>query len=155
VGRMRPLDLERYRAEHPGLFTTAGDSRVTFLVATQTVEVGVDIDLAALVTELASGSAIAQRAGRVNRLGLQESGPITIVMPSGEIADQPPYTAADLQAAAQWLKRRQEDPCGLAAWSIATNQPPPQTMGRLVVSEIQPADWTYLAETSSPHFAEP
>ncbi|MGW3472361.1 hypothetical protein ACWDKQ_28715 [Saccharopolyspora sp. NPDC000995] len=34
-------------------------------------EVGWYLDLAAMVTELADGSALAQRAGRVNRRGLR------------------------------------------------------------------------------------
>ena len=39
------------------------------VVATQTLEVGIDVDFADLVTELAPASSLAQRFGRVNRLG--------------------------------------------------------------------------------------
>ena len=38
------------------------------VVATQTLEVGIDVDFADLVTELAPASSLAQRFGRVNRL---------------------------------------------------------------------------------------
>ena len=45
-----------------------------FYVATQTIEVGVDLDLCSLITDLAPGSALAQRAGRLNRRGLRPEG---------------------------------------------------------------------------------
>lgn len=40
------------------------------IIGTQTLEVGVDVDFTTLVTELAPASALVQRAGRVNRRGL-------------------------------------------------------------------------------------
>ena len=39
------------------------------LVATQTVEVGINLDVDVLVTESASWDAVVQRLGRLNRLG--------------------------------------------------------------------------------------
>ena len=99
VGQMRPLDLAIERERRPGLFTVAGDDSVHFLVATQTVEVGVDLDLAAMVTELAPGSALAQRFGRVNRLGRRDDCTIVVVGPEGsEVVDRYPvsYTHLDV-----------------------------------------------------------
>ena len=84
AGRMRPWDLERMRQDEPGLFAVSGQPGVDVLVATQTIEVGVDLDLVHMVTELASASALAQRAGRVNRLGLRERAWFTVVGPPGE-----------------------------------------------------------------------
>ena len=81
VGRMRPWDLQQLRAQEPDLFTVEGQPGVDVLVATQTVEVGIDLDLAAMVTELASGSALAQRVGRVNRRGLRGAGEVIVVGP--------------------------------------------------------------------------
>ena len=56
------------------------------LVATQTIEVGVDLDLTHMVTELAPASALAQRAGRVNRLGRRDRAWFTVIGPPREAA---------------------------------------------------------------------
>ena len=53
------------------------------IVATQSLEVGVDLDLAGIVTELAAGSALAQRAGRANRRGLRPLAPVCRAHPGG------------------------------------------------------------------------
>lgn len=155
VGRMRPLDLAARRREHPGLFTTEGDPTVRFLVATQTVEVGIDLDLGALVTELASGSALTQRAGRVNRLGLRDSGPVTVVAPRGEPETRLPYEGDDLRAALCWLEHRVTDANGLSAQAVRIDPPPGQRSRRPVIAELQPADINFLAETSEARFVEP
>ena len=65
VGRMRSYDLEQLRKKHPSLFTCVGDDEVDVVVATQTLEVGIDIDFSSLITELAPASSLAQRFGRV------------------------------------------------------------------------------------------
>ncbi|WP_297009265.1 type I-U CRISPR-associated helicase/endonuclease Cas3 [uncultured Corynebacterium sp.] len=51
----------------------------TLTVSTQTMEVGVDLDACALVTELPSMPALVQRLGRLNRTGTRESLPAVIV----------------------------------------------------------------------------
>ena len=73
IGRCRPL--ERRLAE-PDWFdrAAAGRDRTSairplILVSTQTVEVGVDLDVDSLITEIASADALVQRFGRVDRLG--------------------------------------------------------------------------------------
>lgn len=75
IGRSRPLDREEIVAEALGLFGADRDpdSRSAVLIATQTVEVGVDLDATALITELASWDALVQRLGRLNRRGTQET----------------------------------------------------------------------------------
>jgi CRISPR-associated endonuclease/helicase Cas3 len=72
TGRIRPVDREYLlRGWYPRI--RAGASRASdepmYVVATQTIEVGVDIDLDGLVTESAALPALIQRLGRVNRRG--------------------------------------------------------------------------------------
>lgn len=107
VGRMRPSDLEKLQEDHPNLFSTRGDESVKVVVATQTLEVGIDVDFADLVTELAPASSLAQRFGRVNRLGRRKDSKVIVIEPaSGDSVkkDAPPYKAVDLSNAYGWLE---------------------------------------------------
>ena len=107
VGRMRPSDLEKLQEDHPNLFSTRGDESVKVVVATQTLEVGIDVDFADLVTELAPASSLAQRFGRVNRLGCRKDSKVVVIEPaSGDLVkkDAPPYKAVDLSNAYGWLE---------------------------------------------------
>ncbi len=71
IGRSRPFDREELTRDvlrRHGLGRSRGP-RPAVLVATQTVEVGVNLDADALVTESASWDALVQRLGRLNRVG--------------------------------------------------------------------------------------
>jgi CRISPR-associated endonuclease/helicase Cas3 len=110
-GRMRPADLQRLRERRPGLLTAAG-ADVDFLVSTQSLEVGVDLDLPAVVTMIAPASALAQRAGRLNRSGTRLDSTLTVItmpdMSEREPEETPrsgPYEGADLIAGARWLEQ--------------------------------------------------
>jgi CRISPR-associated endonuclease/helicase Cas3 len=165
VGRMRPLDLQRARSRHPGLFQVSGDPKVAFLVATQTIEVGVDLDFAGLVTELASGSALAQRAGRVNRLGLRDSATVVVVGPAPDaIGTRLPYDSEELREAYDWILRLQQtvphetEPPGAHGLSpirlTGALAPPTARLPRPVLSHLTPADALYLSETNEPQFTD-
>ncbi|OAI10311.1 hypothetical protein A1507_21670 [Methylomonas koyamae] len=75
TGRIRPADrdrllktyLPRIKAGRSG--AEIENSKPLFVVATQTIEVGADLDFDGLVTESASLDALRQRFGRLNRLG--------------------------------------------------------------------------------------
>lgn len=158
LGRMRPMDLARARVERPSFFTSAGDRGVRFLVATQTVEVGVDIDAAALITELAPGSSLAQRLGRCNRLGNRPNTEVVVVGPPDDsISDIAPYTAEELQSAREWVRQLEMAPTGASPWALTDPhlRPPGALLSRLVLSHLQQSDVQLLAQTSQPLFVEP
>ena len=101
IGRTRPLgrpDLQQRVLTRFGVDRVPAD-RAAILVATQTVEVGVNLDVDILVTESASWDAIVQRLGRLNRLGrLRDRFPArpaatAVVVHDGQI-DGPVYGTA-------------------------------------------------------------
>ena len=110
-GRMRPADVARLRAAHPGLLESQGNPEVDYLVATQSLEVGVDLDLPAIVTPIAPASALAQRAGRLNRSGERTRSELVVVAPH-DLVDTPateldklfaPYSGEEILAAMRWI----------------------------------------------------
>ena len=74
TGRMRPVDKDATVQRHlTPLHSNRSEKRVLekplIVVATQTLEVGADLDFDGLVTECASLDALRQRFGRLNRMG--------------------------------------------------------------------------------------
>jgi CRISPR-associated endonuclease/helicase Cas3 len=72
TGRIRPFDRDRLVegiAEHVKAGRDRDAAEPIILVATQTIEVGANLDLDALVTESAPIDALIQRLGRLHRLG--------------------------------------------------------------------------------------
>ena len=106
IGPARGLDREvaahRLEAIKTGR-PRAAIVKPRIVVATQTIEVGVDLDLDGLVTEAAALDALRQRFGRVNRAGRKEFTPISAIVGHkddvGKRADDPVYGDA---AAATW-----------------------------------------------------
>ncbi len=157
VGRMRPHDVAALRRRRPGLLTLKGDDDVDVVVATQTVEVGIDADFSAMVTELAAGSAMAQRAGRVNRVGRRASTEVRVLVPRADIGPKgaPPYQADELTAGLTWVGRRAATDGGLAPFEVSQDPPPPSVLRRVVLGRPEAWDALYLARTSDRLFAEP
>jgi CRISPR-associated endonuclease/helicase Cas3 len=115
IGRVRGADRERI-AKKLAPFTiggsrTEGDPRV--VVATQTVEVGVDLDLGAMVVEAAPLDSLVQRLGRLDRQGLRGLTEVTVVRVAH---DDPVYGAP---AAETW-----EVLAGLAGGTESLAGPP-------------------------------
>ena len=159
VGRMRPYDLENLQAEHSGLFTTEGDKSVKVVVATQTLEVGIDVDFADLVTELAPASSLAQRFGRVNRLGHRDDSKVVVIEPaSGDSVkkDAPPYRAVDLSNAYAWLEALNgaENPSVNPA-AMVKNPPVQSSPERLLYQRPEWPDLLEFSRTDENPYDEP
>lgn len=157
-GQVRRADIDRLTREYPGLLTVQGNPNVDVLVSTQSLEVGVDLDLSAIVTELAPASAIVQRAGRVNRLGRRESGPVIVVGPSEQLAEGlqvGPYKSADLESSRLWLQEIASTEGGLSPWAIRSTPLPAITGRRTLFQRPELSDaWTW-ARTSDDIVGEP
>lgn len=114
TGRMRPCDRDQLAGEwlhqlrptaHPRSL-----ERPVFVVATQTLEVGANLDFDGQVTECASLDALRQRFGRLNRGGRPGAAPAVIVVRADQVeadaeAPDPVYGTA-LAATWQWLHER-------------------------------------------------
>lgn len=101
TGRARPLErdrvvgpmIDRVRPAE-GAAAVAEGGPATFYVATQSIEVGVDVDFDALVTQAAPLDSLRQRFGRLDRIGTRSESDAVIVAAKDEIAkksDDPIY----------------------------------------------------------------
>ena len=113
TGRMRPLDRaaiedayhQRIRADR----NKTDNPKPLFVVATQTIEVGADLDFDGLVTESAALDALRQRFGRLNRLGQRPWSRAAIVHDKQAPKDDPVYGGARLETW-KWLKTKATRP---------------------------------------------
>jgi CRISPR-associated endonuclease/helicase Cas3 len=112
TGRARPFDRDRiWETCEPriGLGREADSERPVFVIATQCIEVGADIDFNALVTEVASLDALEQRFGRLNRDGRRDLADAVIVAQkdqTGANYDDPVY-GRTLGVVWKWLKKHE------------------------------------------------
>ena len=159
VGRMRPYDLKKLQKKHSKLFTTEGDESVKVVVATQTLEVGIDVDFADLVTELAPASSLAQRFGRVNRLGRRKNSKVVVIGPTNGDSvkkDAPPYKAVDLSNAYGWLEALNdaENPSVNPA-AMVKNPPVQSSPERLLYQRPEWPDLLEFSRTDENPYDEP
>ncbi len=126
IGRTRQYDREAIVAQALGLFAAGRteDRGSAVLVATQTVEVGIDLDATDLVTESASWDALVQRIGRVNRRGLRSSASVTVIHTDNPNA--PVYGTASAHAAEflQDLIRANHGPIDVSPLALRGFSPP-------------------------------
>jgi CRISPR-associated endonuclease/helicase Cas3 len=117
TGRMRPVDREAIMEKLRPLLSNSTKplEKPTFVVATQTIEVGADLDFHALVTECASLDALRQRFGRLNRVAARDKAKAVIVVradqtePSDDDADADPVYGNSLARTWQWLLEHAKD----------------------------------------------
>lgn len=115
TGRMRSLDKDdTVRERLKPLATAISDKRTLevplFVVATQTLEVGADLDFDALVTECASLDALRQRFGRLNRKGrlIETRAAILIREEQVKDSDEDRVYGSALSATWSWLSEQAE-----------------------------------------------
>ncbi|MGE4046220.1 MAG: type I-U CRISPR-associated helicase/endonuclease Cas3 [Acetobacteraceae bacterium] len=65
---------------------TSGSERPLFVVATQCIEAGADLDFDGLITEIAPLDCLRQRFGRLNRLGRHDVAPAVILAASDQVS---------------------------------------------------------------------
>ncbi len=125
TGRMRDLDRDDAVAERLRPLGSAHSaarqlSAPLLVVATQTLEVGADLDFDALVTECASLDALRQRFGRLNRMGREIEARAVIVVRADQVdqSDDDPVYGAALADTWQWL-RTQADGDGVVDLGVA------------------------------------
>jgi CRISPR-associated endonuclease/helicase Cas3 len=84
TGRIRPYDRDKLLASYLKRMSADRDRVIgdqLFVVATQTIEVGADLDFDALITEAAPLDSLRQRFGRLNRLGRRENSDAVVFKP--------------------------------------------------------------------------
>ena len=139
TGRMRPVDRDAVvkRLRQSGLHSAGSANRMLehpiIVVATQTLEVGADLDFDGLVTECASLDALRQRFGRLNRMGRNIESRATIVIRAdqarGKQADEgDPIYGKSLTGTWRWLNE-QKDANSDVDFGIAAMEKRLETLG--------------------------
>lgn len=130
TGRMRPVDKDD-TISGPLALLGADDSEKRrlenplFVIATQSLEVGANLDFDLLVTECASLDALRQRFGRLNRMGREIEARAVVVVRAdqAEQSDDDPVYGASLAETWKWLNaeanENHEIDMGIAAISLS------------------------------------
>ncbi|CAG34915.1 type I-G CRISPR-associated helicase/endonuclease Cas3g [Desulfotalea psychrophila] len=111
TGRVRPADKDEILNQYLPQMLSGSRGRgrqPLFVVATQTIEVGADLDFDALVTQNAPIDALQQRFGRLDRLGeLQACQGAIVYLDLGKDQDCKVYGKKILKSTWSWLKKIQ------------------------------------------------
>lgn len=115
IGRIRPLDRDRLWEKWRARLASASakdrqTERSIFVVATQTIEVGADLDFDALISELAPIDSLRQRFGRLNRRGREIAVEATVLATKEQIGARykDPVYAETLAPTWKWLQGQQD-----------------------------------------------
>jgi CRISPR-associated endonuclease/helicase Cas3 len=162
IGPSRPIDREAQANAALGPIRTgnsARPSRPLIIIATQTIEAGVDIDFDAMITEAAPIDALRQRFGRLNRAGRKLVPFAAIVAVKSDIssrADDPVYGRATAEAW-KWLRAiatsgaKKDDPIvdfGIDAFKAYGIAPDEAVTQKLDAPVLMPAHADLLSQTS-------
>ncbi|HVA21776.1 MAG TPA: type I-U CRISPR-associated helicase/endonuclease Cas3 [Candidatus Micrarchaeia archaeon] len=154
TGRVRDREGDRIRDRllDPLTGVRAGQAtrrdRPLVVVATQTLEVGADVDFDHLVTETAGVRSLVQRLGRVNRFGTRPDALCVICHP----ADRTTWPVYGVEPADVWSTLQaagHAGPVDLSPGNAAALLGPPQDVDRRV-GELLPAHLWEWAKTTAP-----
>ena len=118
IGRMRPVDRVDLPPDLAAMLSRnprGTDGGPVFIVATQCLEVGADLDFDAIVTECASIDALLQRFGRLDRIGalndsgVKAQGRIVIASAMSDPKYRDPIYGDALSKTWKWLNDATED----------------------------------------------
>ena len=162
TGRMRGVDKQTMIDRHLKPLRSAEAEtrrldRPHFIVATQTLEVGADLDFDALVTECAALDALRQRFGRLNRMGrpFKSRAAILIRADQADGSDDDPVYGTALSNTWAWLNDQLDDQgevdFGIA--HLATRLPTGEVLAELTSTSLDapvmlPAHLDTLAQTN-------
>ena len=159
VGPMRACDKGKVAEKLRNLPSMNPQDAPCCIIGTQTLEVGIDVDFANMVTEIAPGSALVQRAGRVNRRGIRAEGSVYVfgldlqqLSEKKQAQEAAPYIPEDIDAAQKWLNSlnmKEADSADISAWSLNMNHSPipGEQSGRLLFQRLEPWDVENLSVT--------
>lgn len=152
TGQVRDIeaDLIRRRLLDPETGAPSGGpsgrERSLVVIATQTLEVGADLDFDVLITETAGVRALTQRLGRLNRLGTKPHAVAVLCHPADAKADG---LYGDERNELWTRLSRLDQPLDLSPSSIADVLGPP-TDDPGAVAELLPCHLWEFAKTSNP-----
>lgn len=170
TGRIRPVEREELIKEY--LYRIKAERKEDannlpiYVVATQTVEVGADIDFDALVTEAAALDALRQRFGRLNRLGKCSLARAVIAyVDYGKNAEPDPVYGTALMETWKWMSQIAKRPRGQDHKQIdfgirAMKEVLPSDLAKMLTPTksapiLMPAHMDMLVQTSPEPSVEP
>ncbi len=170
IGRMRPIDRDRVTQTWLRRLSVQDSAqrrldRPVFVVATQCIEVGANLDFDAMVTECASLDALRQRFGRLNRSGrpIQAKGVVVIRADQQSSNSPDPIYGEALkntwQQLERWGQNGQVD-FGVVAMDRLWRSLSPEERERLLYQApeapvLLPAHLDLLVQTSPPPHSSP
>jgi CRISPR-associated endonuclease/helicase Cas3 len=152
--RDREADVVRRRLLDPGYGAPAGRNRASrarhlIVVATQTLEVGADLDFDVLVTEACGARSLIQRMGRLNRLG-ESADPVGVIVYPADLKQFGPYRDEPHQVWQRLEAAAAEDCVNLEPSRIAdlvgAPQDTPPRVGELLPAHV----WEWAKTTTRP-----
>jgi CRISPR-associated endonuclease/helicase Cas3 len=172
TGRIRPWErdklLDEYLPRMRAGRSADANPRPLFVIATQTVEVGADLDFDALVTEAAALDALRQRFGRLNRLGNWDNCRAVVVYVNyGQSKVTDPIYGEALTETWKWMEKIAAKPRGgkrkvmdFGIQAMKDVLPKGDELVKLISPStrapvLMPAHIDMLAQTSPPPAVEP